>query len=123
MASAMRLASPPERRDVTDPVALLAHQEPVDDLPRDQRREEARVGRGVEEPDEPHDGVQQRRIQRAHVDGRRARIGPRGAGRPASTMTEPTRAGSSLRTTPRYGRSSDASVIRLATGSAAVAMR
>ena len=46
-----------------------------------------------------------------------------GAGYPASTMTEPTRTESSPSMRLRYGRSVDASVIRLATGSAAVAMR
>ena len=64
-------------RDLTEPAALLSHQEPVDDLPRDQRREEARVGRGVQEPDEPHHGVQQARVQRAHVDGRHGGMAPR----------------------------------------------
>src|SRR5829696_4284951 len=44
---------------------LLSHQEPVDDLPCDQRREEARLGRGVQEPDEPYHGVRQARVQSA----------------------------------------------------------
>jgi hypothetical protein len=56
-------------RDVMEPAALLSHQEPVDELSNDQRREEARLGRGVQEPHEPYDGVQQARVQRAHVDG------------------------------------------------------
>ena len=58
-----------QNRNVAEPVALLSHQEPVDDFPRDQRREEASFGRGVQEPDEPHHGVQQARVQRADVDG------------------------------------------------------
>jgi hypothetical protein len=49
-------------RGVTEPAALLSRKEPVDDLPGHQRREEARFGRGVQEPDEPHHSVQQARI-------------------------------------------------------------
>src|ERR671912_733452 len=60
MASTMRWVEPP---------ALLPHKEPVDDPPGPQRREEACFGGGAQEPDEPHHGVQQARIQRAHVDG------------------------------------------------------
>ena len=44
--------------DVPDPVPLLTRQQPVDDLPLDQWGEHARVSRGVEEPDQAHDGVQ-----------------------------------------------------------------
>ena len=56
-------------RDVTEPVSLLTHQEPVDDFPCDQRREERRFGGGIQEPDEPHDSVQQAGVQRADVNG------------------------------------------------------
>ena len=65
-------------RDVMEPAALLfrgAGRRSADD----QRREEARVGRGVQEPDEPHHGVKQSRVQRAHVDGLTA-AWPCGAG-------------------------------------------
>ena len=54
---------------VTEPGALLSHQEPIDDFPRDQRQEDRRFGRGIQEPDKPHDGVQQVHIQRADLDG------------------------------------------------------
>jgi hypothetical protein len=63
--------------DVMEPAALLSHKEPVYDLPRHQRREEARLGRGVQEPDETHHGVQQARVHRAHVDGLHGGMAPR----------------------------------------------
>ncbi len=59
----------PLDRQVTEPGSLLSSQEPVDHFPRDQRQEDRRVGRGVQEPREPHDGVQQMHIQRADGDG------------------------------------------------------
>ncbi len=59
----------PQDRKVTEPGTLLSHQEPVDNFPRDQRHEDPRFGRGVQEPDEPHEGVQQVPIQRADGDG------------------------------------------------------
>ena len=49
----------PLDRQVTEPATLLSSQEPVDNFPRDQRQEDRRVGRGVQEPREPHEGVQQ----------------------------------------------------------------
>jgi len=48
---------------------LLSHREPVDDFPRDQRREEGSFGRGVHKPDEPYHSVQQAYIQGAYADG------------------------------------------------------
>ena len=54
---------------MTESAALLSHQEPVDNFPRDQRHEDLRFGRGIQKPDEPHEGVQQVPIQRADVDG------------------------------------------------------
>ncbi len=59
----------PLDRQVTEPGSLLSSQESVDNFPRDQRQEDRRVGRGVQEPREPHDGVQQVPIQRADGDG------------------------------------------------------
>ena len=59
----------PQDRQVTESATLLSHQEPVDNFPRDQRQEDPRFGRGIQEPDEPHEGVQQVRIQRADIDG------------------------------------------------------
>src|SRR2546427_4815864 len=59
----------PQDRKVTEPRTLLSHQEPVDNFPRDQRHEDPRFGRGIQEPDEPHYGVQQVRIQRADIHG------------------------------------------------------
>ena len=59
----------PQDRQVTEPATLLSHQEPVDNFPRDQRHEHPRFGRGIQEPDEPHYGVQQVRIQWADIDG------------------------------------------------------
>ena len=58
-----------QERNVTKPVTLCSHQQPVDNFPRDQRREDPSFGRGVQEPDEPHYGVQQACIQRAYVHG------------------------------------------------------
>lgn len=37
---------------MAQPVALCAHQQPVDDLPRNQRRQHPRVVGGVDQPDE-----------------------------------------------------------------------
>jgi len=54
---------------VTEPCTLLSHQKPIDDFPRDQWQEHRRFGRGIQQPDEPHTGVQQVRIQRADIDG------------------------------------------------------
>jgi len=62
---------------LSDPVALAARQEPVDDLPLDERPEHGCVGRGIEEANQPHNGVQQVRVQRAHVDGRHREIASR----------------------------------------------
>jgi hypothetical protein len=56
-------------RNVTESVALLTFEEPVDDFPRDQGQEKGRFGRSVQEPDEPHHRVQQACVQRADVDG------------------------------------------------------
>src|SRR5215213_4031045 len=47
-----------EDRDLTEPAALLPPEQPEDDLPGDERPEEAGLfGGGVQEPDEPQDGV------------------------------------------------------------------
>ena len=54
---------------VTEPGALRSDQEPVDNFPRDQRQQDPRVGRAIQEPDQPHHGVQQVHIQRADGDG------------------------------------------------------
>jgi hypothetical protein len=54
---------------MTESAALLSHQETIDNFPRDQRHEDLRFGRGIQEPDEPHHGVQQVHIQRADIDG------------------------------------------------------
>jgi hypothetical protein len=51
-------------RNLTEPATLRSHQEPVDDLPPDQRREEARFGRGVQQPDQSQHRVEQARLQR-----------------------------------------------------------
>ena len=59
------------------PLALSAHQQPVDDLARQRRREEPRVGRVVQQPHQAHCGVQQIRVQWAHVDGRHGSRAPR----------------------------------------------
>src|SRR6266566_9016466 len=53
----------------TEPTALFSHQKSVDNFPRDQRQEDPCFGRGIQEPGEPHAGVQQVSIQRADVDG------------------------------------------------------
>ena len=44
-------------RDLMEPAALLPPQQPVDDLPLEKRRQETRIGRGVQQPDQPDDGV------------------------------------------------------------------
>src|SRR5918995_6571211 len=55
-------------RDMMEPTALFSPEEPVDDLPNDQRPEEAGLlGGRVQNPDETCHGVQQARGQRAHV--------------------------------------------------------
>ena len=56
-------------RQVTEAGCLLSDQEPVDNFPRDQRQEDLRFGGGIQEPDDPHHGVQQVPIQRADGDG------------------------------------------------------
>ena len=48
---------------------MLSRQKPVDNFPRDQRHEDPRFGRRIQEPDEPHYSVQQVRIQRADIHG------------------------------------------------------
>jgi len=53
----------------TESATLLSQQESIDDFPRDQRQEDRRFSRDIQEPDEPHEGVQQVRIQR--TDGYR----------------------------------------------------
>ena len=59
-----------EDRDLTESVALLPRKEPEGDLPGYERPEEACLIRGrVQEPDEAHHGVQQARVQRAHLEG------------------------------------------------------
>ncbi len=59
----------PQDRKVTESGTLLSHQEPVENFPRDQRPEDPCFGRGIQEPDEPHEGVQQVPIQQADGDG------------------------------------------------------
>ena len=86
-----------QSRNVAEPVTLFSHPEPVDDFPRDQRREEGSFARGVQKPDESHHSIQQACIQRAYVDGFHIGMDFAGAPSPASTMTEPTRVGSSSR--------------------------
>jgi len=69
----------PQDGQVTEAGSLLSHQEPVDNFPRDQRQEDPRFGGGIQEPDDPHHGVQQVPIQRADGDGpHRSRISRRG---------------------------------------------
>jgi hypothetical protein len=62
---------------VTEPTALRSHEEAVDDLSRHERCQEARVGWGVHEPDEPHHGVEQAGVQSAHIDGCHSGLAPR----------------------------------------------
>ena len=59
----------PLESKVTESATLLSHQESVDNFPRDQRQEDPRFGRGIQEPDEPHEGVQQVPIQWTDGDG------------------------------------------------------
>jgi hypothetical protein len=59
----------PQESKVTEPGTLLSSQETIDNFPRDQRHEDPRFGRGIQESDEPHEGVQQVHIQRADGDG------------------------------------------------------
>ena len=54
---------------MTEPTTLLSHQESIDNFPRDQRQEDRRVGRSIQKPREPHEGVQQVPIQVANGDG------------------------------------------------------
>ena len=64
---------------MTEPVALFSDQQPVDDLPRDQRPQNPRFGRRrVQEPHQAHRGVQQVRVQRAHVKRSHVALAPRG---------------------------------------------
>ena len=70
----------PQDRQVTEPGTLLSHQESVDNFPRDQRQKDLRFGRGIQEPDEPHEGVQQVHIQRADIDGPHISMALRGDG-------------------------------------------
>src|SRR6266700_7135103 len=59
----------PLKSKVTESATLLSHQESVDNFPRDQRQEDRRFGRGIQESDEPHEGVQQVPIQWTDGDG------------------------------------------------------
>jgi hypothetical protein len=59
----------PLKSQVTEPATLLSHQKSIDNFPRDQRPEDPSFGRGIQEPGEPHAGIQQVSIQRADVDG------------------------------------------------------
>ena len=56
-----------QERQVTEPVSLFSHQQPVDDLPRDQRPHNPHFARRVQEPHEAHRGIQQVCVERAHV--------------------------------------------------------
>src|SRR6266568_2240636 len=62
----------PQDRQVTEPSTLLSSQKPVDNFPRDQRQEDRRFVRGIQEPGDAHHGVQQVPIHRA--DGYRPHI-------------------------------------------------
>src|SRR2546425_1451455 len=64
----------PLKSKVTEPTTLLSQQESIDNFPRDQRQEDPRFGRGIQEPDEPHEGVQQVPIQWTDVDGSHIRM-------------------------------------------------
>jgi len=84
-----------EERQVTEPASLLSHQQPVDDLPRDQRPQDARLGRPVHEPRQAHRGIQEVRVQRAHVDRPARRPGTvkrDGPPPPSPSRREPGRA-------------------------------
>src|SRR6266480_7510367 len=59
----------PLKSKVTESATLLSYQESVDNFPRDQRQEDPRFGRGIQESDEPHEGVQKVPIQWTDVDG------------------------------------------------------
>jgi len=59
----------PLKSKVTESTTLLSHQESVDNFPRDQRPEDRRFGRGIQESDEPHEGIQQVPIQWTDGDG------------------------------------------------------
>src|SRR6266568_7162971 len=49
----------PQDCQVTEPTTLLSYQEPIDNFPCDQRPEDPRFVRGIQQPREPHEGVQQ----------------------------------------------------------------
>jgi hypothetical protein len=59
----------PQDRKMTEPTTLLSHQQTIDNFPRDQRHKDRRFSGGIQEPREPHHGVQQVPIHRAGVDG------------------------------------------------------
>ena len=65
---------PPLESQVTESAPLLSQQEPVDNFPHDQRLEDRRFGRGIQELHKPHDGIQQVSIQRADIDGPHLRM-------------------------------------------------
>ena len=49
----------PQDRQVTEPSTLLSPQEPVDNFPCEQRQEHPRFVRGIQEPGDPHHGIEQ----------------------------------------------------------------
>jgi hypothetical protein len=62
----------PQDRQVTEPGTLLSSQEPVDNFPGKQRQKDRRFVRSIQEPGDPHHGIQQVLIHRA--DGYRPHI-------------------------------------------------
>ncbi len=55
---------------MAQPVALMAHQQAIDDLARDHGHEDRRPSRVLHQSDQPDHGIQEVRIQAAHVDVR-----------------------------------------------------
>jgi hypothetical protein len=56
-----------QERQVTEPVALVSHQQPVDDLPRDQRAQNPCFGGRAQEPHQADRGIQQAGVERADI--------------------------------------------------------
>ena len=69
-----------EHGDVAEPLALVAHEEPVDDLADRERGEDGRLTRGLGRPDEPERGGQKVSVERAHVERPPLRSAGRAAG-------------------------------------------
>ncbi len=65
-----------DQRDLPQPGPLLSHREPVRDFAEDERAEHAELLGRLDEPNDPHHGVEQARIEPVHGHGSRTARAP-----------------------------------------------